>query len=328
MSMAPKPDELLTKDMTSPALEITDLHKRYGETTALAGVSLRVESGELFGLLGPNGAGKTTLLNIAAGLVAASSGCAAVFGEPVSPDDRELRRVVGIVPQEIALYAELSARENLEFFGKLYGLSRNELHRRADELLDAVGLTDRAADRVGTFSGGMKRRLNLGVALMHSPRLLLLDEPTTGVDPHSRNHIFEEVRRLHASGVTVIYTSHYLEEVQALCPRVGILDRGRLIACETMADLLRQAHGVIRFRVADVTPDFRQRLQCLPDVRLIEREDRPLEMVCRDVDQTLLALVNAVSELKLDLLDLETEEPNLERVFLDLTNGSENGLPH
>ena len=313
--------------MPAPALELRDLHKRYGEISALGGVSLRVEPGELFGLLGPNGAGKTTLLSIAAGLLGASSGSAAVFGKTVSPDDRELRRLIGIVPQEIALYAELSARENLDFFGKLYGLGRSDLQRRADELLEAVGLADRAGDRVGTFSGGMKRRLNLGVALMHGPRLLLLDEPTTGVDPHSRNHIFEEVRRLHATGVTVIYTSHYLEEVQALCPRVGILDRGRLIACETLADLLRQADGVVRFRVADVTPALRERIERLPDARLVEREGRAPEIVCSNVEQTLLALVHALGELNLDLLELETEPPNLERVFLDLTNGAAPSAP-
>lgn len=308
--------------MTAPALELRNLHKRYDETAALADVSFRVEPGELFGLLGPNGAGKTTLLSIAAGLLAATSGTAEVFGQVVSPSNRDLRRLVGIVPQEIALYGELSARENLEFFGKLYGLGGAELRRRSGELLDAVGLADRAGDRVGTFSGGMKRRLNLGVALMHGPRLLLLDEPTTGVDPHSRNHIFEEVRRLHQTGVTVIYTSHYLEEVRALCPRVGILDRGRLIACATIADLLGDAGGVVRFRVADLTGALRERLERLPNARLVERNDRPLEMVCRDVEQTLLALVNVMSELNLDLLELETEEPNLERVFLDLTDGT------
>lgn len=307
--------------MTAPALQLDDLHMRYGDTVALQSVALRIEPGELFGLLGPNGAGKTTLLSIAAGLLAASGGTARVFGRPVSIDDRDLRRLVGLVPQEIALYAELSARENLEFFGRLYGLGRTELHRRADELLEAIGLADRARDRVGTFSGGMKRRLNLGVALMHSPRLLLLDEPTTGVDPHSRHHIFEEVRRLHQQGVTVIYTSHYLEEVQALCPRIGILDRGWLIACATLEELLRDAGGSVRFRVADLTPALRERLERLPDAQLVERVDRPLEILCRDVEGTVVALVNAMGELNLDLLELETEEPNLERIFLDLTNG-------
>jgi ABC-2 type transport system ATP-binding protein len=237
----------------------------------------------------------------------------------VSVSDRELRRLVGVVPQEIALYLELSARENLEFFGRLYGVHGAELRRRTDEVLDAIGLADRAGDRVGTFSGGMKRRLNLGAALIHRPRLLLLDEPTTGVDPHSRNHIFDEARRLNREGVTIIYTSHYLEEVQSLCPRVAILDRGRLIACAALADLLRQAGGLIRFRVPDVTHALRERLARLPDARLVEREGRALEIVCPNVSATLLQLLADLGDLNLDLLDLETEHPNLEQVFLEMT---------
>jgi ABC-2 type transport system ATP-binding protein len=312
--------------MAAPALEILDLHKHYGSTVAVEGLSFQVEEGELFGLLGPNGAGKTTLLSMVAGLTPTTAGSVRVFGHEMSVTDRELRRLVGIVPQEIALYAELTARENLEFFGRLYGTHGAELRQRTNEVLEAVGLTDRAADRVWTFSGGMKRRLNLGAALIHRPRLLLLDEPTTGVDPHSRNHIFDEARRLHGAGVTIIYTSHYLEEVQALCPRVAILDRGRLIACAVLADLLRQAGGLIRFRVADVTPALRQRLARLPDARLVEREGRPLEIVCPDVSAALLQLLADLGDLNLELLDLETEHPNLERVFLDLTgNGASSG---
>src|SRR5262249_36533447 len=172
---------------------------------------------------------------------------------------------------------ELSARENLFFFGELYGVRGSELRRRADEVLAATGLADRADGRADTFSGGMKRRLNLGIALMHRPRLLLLDEPTVGVDPQSRNHIFEEVRRLNREGVTVVYTSHYMEEVQALCRRVGIIDHGRLAACDTLPNLLRRVRSVIRCRVGTITPALRERVKALSVVRLSETGATRLE---------------------------------------------------
>ena len=218
--------------------------------------------------MGPNGAGKTTLLSIVSCLLEGTSGEVRILGQVASMRDRELRRSIGIVPQELALYGELTARENLNFFGSLYGVSGERLRRRVDEVLAAVGLTDRAGDRVARFSGGMKRRLNLGAALVHEPKLLLLDEPTTGVDPQSRNHIFEEVRRLAGLGVAIVYTSHYLEEVQALCTRVGIIDHGRLIACDRLSDLLDKLPGVIRFRTGDATAALHERLRQIPEVEL------------------------------------------------------------
>jgi len=303
-------------------LNVVDLHHRYGSTVALDRVSFQVAEGEMFGLLGPNGAGKTTLLSIVSCLLEATAGEARILGRRVHLGDKELRRHIGIVPQELALYDELSARENLLFFGRLYGLTGTSLQHRVVNVLRAVGLEDRADQRVGTFSGGMKRRLNLGAALVHEPRILLLDEPTTGVDPQSRNRIFEEIRRLNRGGITVVYTSHYMEEVQALCTRVGILDHGRLIACDAVSVLLRQMDGLIRFRIPEVTPILRARILQLPDARLIERDSQPLELVCRDIQTTLPRLLVLLTELKLELLSLETEEPNLERVFLGLT-GSE-----
>lgn len=300
-------------------LEVIDLRKRYGSRPALEGVTFQVSAGEMFGLLGPNGAGKTTLLSIVAGLREADSGSVKLLGHTFRARDRALRQHVGIVPQELAIYGELTARENLRFFGQLYGVRGKQLERRADEVLAAVGLTERANQRVDTFSGGMQRRLNLGVALVHQPHLLLLDEPTTGVDPQSRNHIFEEVRRVNAAGTTVVYTSHYMEEVQALCTRVGIMDRGKLIACDTLTALLRQLPGVIRFRVPAVEPALRDRLKALPDSQLLERPAQPVELECRDVKATLLRLVAILNEMNLELISLETEEPNLERVFLHLT---------
>jgi ABC-2 type transport system ATP-binding protein len=304
--------------MTAPLLEVVDLHKAYGAAVALAGVSFRVDDGEMFGLLGPNGAGKTTLLSIVSCLLAPTSGAARLLGQRIDLRDRSLRHLIGVVPQDLAIYPTLTARENLHFFGELYGLRGAALRRRADEVLEAVGLADRADHRAQTFSGGMKRRLNLGAGLVHGPRLLLLDEPTVGVDPQSRNHIFEEVRRRNAAGLTVVYTSHYMEEVQALCPRVGIMDQGRLVACDTLPRLLQNLRGLVRFRVSALTPALLERIKALPDCALVER-NAAAELECADVKGTLLRLVAALNEAQVELVSLETEEPNLERVFLHLT---------
>jgi ABC-2 type transport system ATP-binding protein len=273
----------------------------------------------MFGLLGPNGAGKTTLLSILSCLIEPSGGEATVFGHRLTRENLDLRRLIGIVPQELAIYGELTARENLHFFGELYGLRGQALRRRVEEVLGFIALTDRADKRAGTFSGGMKRRLNLGAALVHSPRLLLLDEPTTGVDPQSRNHIFEEVRALNARGLTVVYTSHYLEEVEALCTRIGIIDNGQLVACDTLPGLLRQLHGLIRFRVPHVPDSLRRRLSQLPGVKVHEPGERELELKCDDVKSSLVQVVAALNEAQVELTSLETQEPSLERVFLHLT---------
>jgi len=313
--------------MATPLLEVRDLRMSYGPVRALDGVSFEVAPGEIFGLLGPNGAGKTTLLSIVSGLLQASGGHARLQGEIVTPNNRAVRPLLGIVPQELAIYEELSARENLVFFGELYGLGGAELARRVDDVLAAVGLSDHADARVRAFSGGMKRRLNLGCGLVHGPRLLLLDEPTVGGDPQSRSHIFDEVRRLNAAGTTIIYTSHYMEEVQTLCSRIGIIDEGRLRACDTLPNLLKELDGLIRFRVPAVTPALRARLDAMPHARTIEvdgdkeQESTPalLELHCRDVQRAVVALISAIQETQTELTSLKIEEPSLERVFLHLT---------
>jgi ABC-2 type transport system ATP-binding protein len=305
--------------MTNSFLEVHDLHKRYGAIAALDGVTFEVRDGEMFGLLGPNGAGKTTTLSIISCLLDATRGEVVLDGKRVHLADREVRRLIGIVPQEVAIYPELTARENLHFFGELYGVKGAELKRRVQRILAAIGLEERADDRAATYSGGMKRRLNLGAALVHEPRLLLLDEPTTGVDPQSRNHIFEEVRRLNAAGVTVVFTSHYMEEVQALCRRIGIIDHGRLVACDTLPNLLQQLHSLIRIRLTRIPPLLRERLKGLPECRLREPDEQTLEIECRDIKATLVRVVAALNETQAELIGLETEEPNLERVFLHLT---------
>jgi ABC-2 type transport system ATP-binding protein len=305
--------------MTESLVRVVELGKRYGATIALDGVSFNVEEGEIFGLLGPNGAGKTTLLSILACLLEPNSGEVRLFGRAASPRDREVRRRLGIVPQELALYGELTARENLLFFGGLYGLAGDALRRKTNAVLEAMGLADRADDRVDTFSGGMQRRLNLGAALVHDPQLVLLDEPTIGVDPQSRNHIFEEIKRLNARGITIIYTSHYMEEVEALCRRIGIIDHGRLIACDTLPSLLQTLQGQIRFQVSEVTSTLRERLAALTDAHFIEETDHRMVLECRDVTRTLLRLIALLKELQIELTHVETIQPNLERVFLHLT---------
>ncbi|MFO0876581.1 MAG: ABC transporter ATP-binding protein [Gemmataceae bacterium] len=305
--------------MPEKLLEVCDVHRAYGDLVALDGVSFEVFEGEIFGLLGPNGAGKTTLMSILSCLAEPSRGEVRLQGRRVVASDREVRRSIGIVPQELALYDQLTARENLEFFGELFGIQGSELRRRVDNLLMAVGLESRGRHRVGTFSGGMKRRLNLAAALVHQPRLLLLDEPTVGVDPQSRNLIFEEVRRLQREGVTVVYTTHYMEEVEALCNRIGIIDRGKLLACDTLPALLQQLQGAIRLRLTAVSPELRRRLLEVfqgDDLRINAEE---VSLACSNVQGALVRLVGLLSETQSELLHLETQEPNLERVFLHLT---------
>lgn len=302
-----------------PLLEVIHVRKSYGELVALDGVSFEVYEGEIFGLLGPNGAGKTSLLSILSSLAEATSGEVRLLGQRVQPDSYELRRAIGIVPQELALYEPLTARENLFFFGELFGLSRKELEGRVAHLLAAVGLESRADHRVATYSGGMKRRLNLAAALVHQPRLLLLDEPTVGVDPQSRNLIFEEVRRLNQEGMTVVYTSHYMEEVQALCRRIGIIDQGKLKACDTLTGLLQQMRGIVRCQVSALNATLRERLRALPGCEFRERSLQEFELDCAEVKATLVRLIALLNESQVELMHLETREPNLEHVFLYLT---------
>jgi ABC-2 type transport system ATP-binding protein len=305
--------------MTAAFLEVREVSKHYGPTLALDRVSFDVGEGEVFGLLGPNGAGKTTLLSIVSCLLEPSSGEVRLLDRPLVLEDREVRRLIGVVPQELALYGDLTARENLCFFGELYGIRGAELNRRVGRILTAIGLEDKAGDRVRTFSGGMKRRLNLGIALVHGPRLLLLDEPTVGVDPQSRNHIFEEVRRLNGEGMTLVYTSHYMEEVQALCSRIGIMDHGRLQACDTLPRLLQLLPGKIRFTVASLTPGLREQLKNLLGASLSEGEGGQLELDCADEKGTLVELMRLLQQARAELVSLDIEETNLERVFLHLT---------
>jgi ABC-2 type transport system ATP-binding protein len=305
--------------MMSAFLEVRDLKHSYGPAQALDGVAFDVHAGEMFGLLGPNGAGKTTLMSILACLLEPTAGEARLENAWLSPRNLAPRPWIGVVPQELALYQDLSARENLRFFGALYGVPDARLQIRTEEVLAAIGLAERADDKAGTFSGGMQRRLNLGIGLIHEPKLLLLDEPTTGVDPQSRNHIFEEIRRVNRAGMTVIYTSHYMEEVEALCTRIGVIDHGRIIACDTLAGLLRQMDGILRLRFQEVSDGLRQKLRELSDVRELDERDGLVTIFCQQAESTLLRVLGVINETHAELIGLEMEEPNLERVFLHLT---------
>jgi ABC-2 type transport system ATP-binding protein len=299
-------------------LEVRDLRKNYGPTTALAGVSFQVGAGEMFGLLGPNGAGKTTLMSIVCGLLDPSAGQVFLGEREFHRHDRDLRRLIGFVPQELAIYNELTASENLRFFGQLYGSGGRVLEERVVQILAAIGLSDRANQRAGTFSGGMKRRLNLGASLVHAPKILLLDEPTTGVDPQSRNHIFEEVRRLNALGLTIVYTSHYMEEVQALCPRIGIIDHGKLIACDTASNLLARLSSRLRFSARAIPEAARLRLRAMDAINVAINAES-VEIECHDAKTALVQLMAILTEEQVEMTSLETQEPNLEHVFLHLT---------
>jgi ABC-2 type transport system ATP-binding protein len=305
--------------MSESILEVLNVRKRFANTVALDGVSLTVEAGEVFGLLGPNGAGKTTLIKILCGLTDADGGEVRLFGRSFHKRDRDLRRLIGIGTQDLSIYPDLSARENLRFFGKLYGFQGHALDRSVDEVLEAVALTDRADDRAGTFSGGMKRRLNLAAAIVHRPKLLFLDEPTTGVDPQSRNHIFVQVKALNAAGMTVIYTSHYMEEVQALCRRIAVLDNGALKACDTLPNLLKKLDGRVRLTVHGADEAFSTRLGSLPNVKKVTPIEGGFELATDSIPELLPKVMKLSEELRATITAIEPREPTLERVFLYLT---------
>jgi ABC-2 type transport system ATP-binding protein len=249
-------------------LEVSSVTKRYGSLVALDGVSLRIAPGEFFGLLGPNGAGKSTLMSLIAGLRAPEAGTLTLDGAPLTAANAAARLGLGLVPQHIALYPELNADENLRIFGALYGLRGTELQSRIDAALDAVQLADRRRDPVKKFSGGMARRLNLVAALLHRPKLLLCDEPTVGVDPQSRNAIFEYLERLNRDGLTIIYSTHYMEEATRMCSRIGIIDHGKLLALGTLDELLARLpfEEEVRFAATPATAALAAQLPAMGEL--------------------------------------------------------------
>ncbi len=306
--------------MTTP-LVCENLVKRFGDLVAVDGVSLSIGAGETYALLGPNGAGKTTTISMIAGLIRPDGGSVTVAGENMRPDAVEAKRHIGLVPQDLAIYPDLTGRENLRFFGKLAGLGRDVLSRRVDEVLDVIGLTERAGDRAKEYSGGMQRRLNVGIGLLDKPELLILDEPTVGVDPQSRNAILESVEVLSAEGMAVLYTTHYMEEAERLADRVGIIDQGRLQAEGTRDELVRLTGDADQVRLegsGDLTA-ARDALEALPPVRLAALERRTIDLSVDDGPAALAGIVATAAGAGMSVSNVETTRPDLESVFLHLT---------
>ncbi len=300
-------------------MRVEGLRKRYGAIEAVAGIGFEIHEGEVFGLLGPNGAGKTTTISVIATQLRPSSGDAVVFGHSVRRDVSAVRRMIGVVPQEIALYPKLTAAENVRFFGRMYGVSKVELEQRLNELLTLVGLEGRRDEYVATFSGGMKRRLNLAVSLVHRPQIVLLDEPTAGVDPHSREHIFQIVRRLRGEGTAILYTTHYMEEAERLCDRLGIMDEGKIIAMGTLDDLVAKlgCSEVIEVRGLPPLVDL-SRLQSAAGVCRIETHDDVTRVFVTKAAHALAPLNQAIGRYA-DQVAVEITPLSLEALFLQLT---------
>jgi ABC-2 type transport system ATP-binding protein len=307
--------------MSSSIIELKNVVKRFGGRVAVDCVDLSVHEGEIFGLLGPNGAGKTTIISLLATLLVPDDGEITICGFNLRQEARRVRPLIGFVPQEMGLYPTLSAWDNLAFFGRVYGLYGSNLRERVTNVLGLVGLSNRAADAVQTFSGGMKRRLNIAAGLVHKPRILFLDEPTVGVDPQSRNFIFEHVERLNEEGITIVYTTHYMEEVERLCDRVAIMDQGRLLALDTTIGLVnRLGAGVIylglpRASLEPLLPDVR----AISQVLMATEEKGRLKIETSNARLALLELIGLCNARNVSILSLEMLEPTLESVFLHLT---------
>jgi len=298
-----------------------DLRKAYGDLVAVDGVGFTIAAGETYGLLGPNGAGKTTTISMIVGILERDAGEVLIDGQPLTPTRTRVKSLIGYVPQALAVYPDLTGRENLRFFARLYGMPRAEAARRGDEVLDVVGLADRAGDPVKEYSGGMQRRLNIAIGLLHRPRLLVLDEPTAGVDPQSRNAILGSVERLTEGGIAVLYTTHYMEEAERLCDRVGIIDQGRLRAEGSRRELISLVGERDRIGLT-LDGDLRAvsaRVAELPTVRSVDTADSRIEVLVDDARTALPQIMDTVTHTGAAVRAVEVTEPDLEAVFLHLT---------
>jgi len=304
-------------------LEARNLVKKYGDFTAVNGISFEIKAGEIFSLLGPNGAGKTTTISMLSTLYVPTRGEATIGGHSITKEPMAVRNLIGVVPQDLALYEDLTARENLSFWGQMYGLSGKTLNSRIDEVLEQIGLTDKARQRLKTYSGGMKRRLNIGVGLLHKPRLLFMDEPTVGIDPQSRRAILNSVKDLNKLGMTVLYTTHYMEEAEELSDRVGIMDHGELIALGTQAELTKQVGEmetlILHIGENDDPERLAAAIRTLKMVRKADVTDHTVTVIVPEAEEALAPAVTKANELGIKIHSVDMREPNLEAVFLHLT---------
>ena len=302
------------------AIEVENLKKSFGDFQAVQGASFHANSGEVLSLLGPNGAGKSTTISMLSGLLAPTSGDACIMGHSVIREPEAAKRSLGVVPQDIALYPDLSARENLVFWGKMYGLRGAELKSRVDEVLEVIGLTDRQKDHVGKFSGGMKRRVNIGAALLHKPAVIIMDEPTVGIDPQSRRHILDNVKELNQEGMTVLYTTHYMEEAAELSHHIAIMDKGKVIAYGTHDELIKMVGEQTRIDLT-LNTEGRKSSGCwrsTEGVAKIDATDGKVTALVDDSNRVLPRLFEAASRAGVRITSVDIQEPNLETVFLHL----------
>ena len=307
--------------MSESILECRGLRRSFGKLVAVDGVGFHIDRGETYGLLGPNGAGKTTSMSMIVGLLERDAGEVMVAGEPMTTRSVRAKSALGYVPQDLAIYPDLSGRENLMFFARLYGMSTAQAKSRSDEVLELTGLADRAGDQTKQYSGGMKRRLNIGIGLLHRPRLLILDEPTVGVDPQSRNAILESVEGLSGAGMAVLYTTHYMEEAERLCDRIGIIDHGKLIAEGTRAELVGMVGEGDQVRLS-ATGDLAGAAAQLSErswVRQAKALDGSVDLVVENARSELPAILTDMAAADVTVRSVEVTEPDLEAVFLHLT---------
>ena len=303
------------------AIEVNNLKKSFGELQAVQGVSFSAEAGEVLSLLGPNGAGKSTTISMLSGLLAPSDGDASIMGHSISREPLLAKSALGVVPQDIALYPDLSARENLDFWGKMYGLRGGALKARVDEVLEIIGLTDRQRNHVGKFSGGMKRRVNIGAALLHKPKVIIMDEPTVGIDPQSRRHILDNVKQLNAQGMTVLYTTHYMEEAAELSNHIAIMDKGQIVAIGAYRELIQLVGEQARIDLSvniekeKIIPAWK----AVEGVSQIDSTNGTISAIVTDSNLVLPKLFEAAAKLNARITSVEIKEPNLETLFMHLT---------